>query len=220
MGNISENMNHLSDCESSFDTLRSTIHITSDSINGFKDSFAMLEGNVASVNSNLSHINEISDQTNLLALNASIEAARAGEAGKGFSVVAEEVRKLAEITKETSSKIDTQLADINKAITLIKNSVSELNSNVDNTNSSINTAVNKFNLLQQSNEVISNKIVENIEQIILLIGNVSKIQESISENNKNSNDITELIEQLSDLENERPEILKNIQNCFNSVEKL
>ena len=68
--------------------------------------------------------------------------------------------------------------------------------------------------------MISNKIVENIEQIILLIGNVSKIQESISENNKNSNYITELIEQLSDLENERPEILKNIQNCFNSVEKL
>ncbi|PXV86865.1 methyl-accepting chemotaxis protein [Lachnotalea glycerini] len=76
-------------------------------------------------------IMSITTQTNLLALNAAIEAARAGESGKGFAVVAEEIRKLAENSKENASKIQEVTKTVIDVVNGLSNSSSELLSFVD-----------------------------------------------------------------------------------------
>lgn len=68
----------------------------------------------------ISLINDVASRTNLLAMNASIEAAHAGEAGKGFSVVAHEIRKLAENTSKNASGISQNLKEITDRITMAK----------------------------------------------------------------------------------------------------
>ncbi|OPY15386.1 MAG: Methyl-accepting chemotaxis protein McpA [Syntrophus sp. PtaB.Bin001] len=64
----------------------------------------------------ISTVNDIADQSNLLAVNAAIEAAKAGDQGKGFAVVAQEVRNLAEQSKQATSQVRTILNEIQKAV--------------------------------------------------------------------------------------------------------
>src|SRR5262249_12108596 len=77
-----------------------------------------------SVETSLTEIDKINRQTNLLALNAKIEAARAGEAGRGFSIVADEVRDLAQTVNNLSSMIKRQInligAGLRNSHTLLK----------------------------------------------------------------------------------------------------
>ncbi len=76
------------------------------------DATVFLEENTKDIVKMADLVNDIASRTNLLSLNASIEAARAGEAGRGFAVVAEEIRSLADNTKETVKKMNDSVERI------------------------------------------------------------------------------------------------------------
>ncbi len=115
---VNEGKNSLS---SMMESAAATSRITGSVI----QSIQLLEEKSLTIGDIIEAINAIAVQTNLLSLNASIEAARAGDAGKGFAVVAEEIRKLAEQSKESGEEIGRIIEEISRNTKDVVNIASE-----------------------------------------------------------------------------------------------
>lgn len=148
----------------------------------------------------------ISNQTNLLALNASIEAARAGEQGKGFAVVAEEIRTLADQSRESSEKINEIVE------TLIKNS----NISVDITKK-VSEAFEKQNKKIGETESIFTSLNEEID---LVSSSIHDIGGEVNGLNAHKASISDGIVLLTETAEENTNNAKKTTDSMNEVEML
>lgn len=130
------------------ETLEKLVEITEQtrrSIEDIKTQTDVTNKSAMKIREATSLIADVANQTNLLSLNASIEAARAGEHGKGFAVVAEEIRVLADQSRETTEKIEdivaslidnsnTSVSTMNKVMEVIEEQGAKLNATQDSFN--------------------------------------------------------------------------------------
>lgn len=126
-------------------------------------------------------ITSIAEQTNLLALNAAIEAARAGDHGKGFAVVAEEVRKLAEESRQSAEEIATMIQhiqqDTEKAIAGMNRGTEE----VEIGTKVVHEAGASFKSISEAIQRVTNEMEQVASVTEQITGNVTQLSEAISE---------------------------------------
>lgn len=185
----------------SADNLNTSVHKGSESVNDSITKIIKLKNDTEEVSRVVSNLGEVSEkigeivglinniagQTNMLALNAAIEAARAGEAGRGFSVVADEIRTLAEESEKATAKI----TELIKAIrTGVGTAISKMSDSIQSVNLSVEAI--------KSNGEIFEEINDEARKLEEIVANVSESVQTMIKSSQNFVMVMQEIARVSD----------------------
>ncbi len=163
------------------------MHFIRNSVSKASASILSLRNRSNEISQIINIITDVAEQTNLLALNAAIEAARAGEHGKGFAVVADEVKKLAEESKKSASRITDMIMHIQNESNESVKMMNEENEQVQLGLTNTQEANNAFKEISQAMTNVSTKV----EEVSTSLTDMSRTSDAIFEAVAKAKKITE-----------------------------
>ena len=209
-GSIRENMTAMEELKQQSTMIKDTNHAVTDAM-------AKLQEKTKEVENIAGSIMAISSQTNLLALNASIESARAGEAGRGFAVVAQQIRLLAEQTKNFTEEITKITNDLNANANMVVETISGSIEATEQQNEKILAASDTFQKLNRNMEELASHVEEVNRQITGLATSNNKIMENISQLSAVTEEVTANAEQVHNMSQSNLDYVEQVKTAVEHI---